>query len=282
MQEQLLDQVKVQSNEDRVTASLMPLPKDFESFSKLSQSQKPSFSNPNLGALELLGSIGREDRCHDFATKQPDHNRDRSAVPPKASEKCTENNGFDRSLPRSVEAQKTPQDKSDKDKQETKPGLSDKERMKIVEELLQDMASPRLEKNGTQLQGQRAPERQAAPTERQDLDSKPDPNEKVNNLAEKAAERIAEKGDISLLSNMIAMGANPKTTVEEVNKALEKAGSPLRVKTSEGETKVCFGPEQGSYRMVSLSLHGKDGNVIQSTTPVDEWANRKQSSGRTR
>ena len=110
------------------------------------------------------------------------------------------------------------------------------------------------------------------PRERQD--NKVEPGDKVNNLAKIASDEILKDGKFNTLEKQIAMGASPKETVDEVNKALEKAGSPLRVKLHESSTIVC-GPGKlaGTYPNVFISLHGKDGKVIQTANPINPFKN---------
>ena len=104
--------------------------------------------------------------------------------------------------------------------------------------------------------------------------------EKTNDLAKRAAEQIIKDNNFSMLEQMVALTGNTKM-VDEVNKALEKAGSPLRVKTSESEMIVCGpGEAQGRYKQVGISLVGQDGKVIQSSTPIDEFKNRSNSARR--
>ena len=109
---------------------------------------------------------------------------------------------------------------------------------------------------------------------RERQDNKVEPTDKVNNLAKIASDEILKDGKFNTLEKQIAMGAAAKETVDEVNKALEKAGSPLRVKLHESSTIVC-GPGKlaGTYPNVFISLVGKDGKVIQTANPINPFKN---------
>ena len=114
-----------------------------------------------------------------------------------------------------------------------------------------------------------------SPVEIESLRNTPlEPFEKLNNLEKMAAEAIIKDKNLNLLSMMILMGADPKKTVDAVNKELEKAGSQLRVKADWSNTLVCGDPRtQGSYARLDLRLVGPDGKTIHSTTPIDEMKN---------
>jgi hypothetical protein len=108
-----------------------------------------------------------------------------------------------------------------------------------------------------------------------DLTYKPDVDGKPNNVAAKVAEDIAKTGDIKLLSKLVSMAGSAEL-VNEVNEHLKAQGSKLSVQASEGST-IVEGADAGRYKIISLELTNASGKVIGSSTPVDEWNNRKNS-----